>query len=733
MKIKTNPYSNFNGIFSDKYVIGGEKYSTTMQTYPGEYYLPNAGLNNQITMPDKTVYLNGRYGKTQYKGLVEDKSTDCYLCADHLNMTDSSSTGYLYNLDKDLTNRTTAFSTSYMASTTLIDSTSNENGILQLSSYCDQFESTDKYNWIRPSANYTQGVQCRFKKKDGSFSTLFRYGMNKGYYNSSNSDTKYNTLAIQELKVLSKTENSITYSVDRNYNGYTCSVSEINSLFSSVSQYRTNDFKIGKVSFDENGVSKNEEVYNLSETDFDNTISSSTSAIYCLRSRPTCLNNNNEAIIYKLDKEYKQSFYKAKVENVDLLSEYNHIGDADFVDTEQVISGISLTDGNFEKCTDGFQNGSKSYNVNNGYSFGYLEVNVTATSKVIISCNVNSESSDYAFIALSKTSAQPTHSEVTSSTLNSNVFNYLYKASGTSSDNKKTVEGALPTGKSYILFGYTKDSSRSSGTDRFTVNSIKIIEGDCSTVTFEKCTVVDDAIPVLTNRTLDKYTKELSQTIYNLEWMNIGSDRYVNVFVDFLEDTSKSGVYTYKYNSETNTLTYLNSFTGGNSVGYDIYNFMPFEENFFVGIGAKGYVVAEFMTETNSWRMVKNSPVVINSILYDDVHKQLCYTSTTDPFRGVYIDPIERGLCGEVGFTDTTLTWKDADIETSVYLSCKNFEGNYMSEDVYLKLEGNCKFKENGLTEITVKSSSEGRITIPVIITGDGVNRVYANLIHVEE
>ena len=71
MKIKTNPYSNFNGIFSDKYVIGGEKYSTTMQTYPGEYYLPNAGLSNQITMPDKVVYTNDRYGKTQYKVLLK--------------------------------------------------------------------------------------------------------------------------------------------------------------------------------------------------------------------------------------------------------------------------------------------------------------------------------------------------------------------------------------------------------------------------------------------------------------------------------------------------------------------------------------------------------------------------------------------------------------------------------------------------------------------------------------
>ena len=102
MKIKTNPYSNFNGIFSDKYVIGGEKYSTTMQRYPGEYYLPNAGLSNQITMPDKVVYINDRYGKTQYKGIVEDKSSDSYLCSDHVNMTDSSGDFSIKLLNKDL-------------------------------------------------------------------------------------------------------------------------------------------------------------------------------------------------------------------------------------------------------------------------------------------------------------------------------------------------------------------------------------------------------------------------------------------------------------------------------------------------------------------------------------------------------------------------------------------------------------------------------------------------------
>ena len=731
MKIKTNPYSNYSGVFSDKYVIGGEKYSTTMQTYPGEYYLPNAGLNNVITMPDKTVYINDRYGKTQYKGVVEDKSSNSYLCSDHLNMSDSSRIGYLKYVDYDLTKTSDAVSESYVASSTLIDSTSNENGLLQLSSYVNQIESSDRYGWIRPSVSYTQGVKCRFKKKGGSFSTLFQYGVNTSYYSSSGSSS-YNNLSIQEFKVLSKTDNSITYAIDRNFNGHSSSVLELNPIFPYISPYKTNDFKLGKVSFDENGNVKREEVQNLSETDFDTTVSSTVSNVYCLRSRPTTLDKNKEMIVYKLDKEHKQSFYHAKVEHVDLLSEYIHEGDADFVDTEQVISGISLTDGNFEKCTDGFQNGSVSYHRDNGYSFGYLEVNVTALSKVIITCNVNSESSDYAFIALSKTSDKPTRQEATSGTLNSKVFKYLYKGSGTSSSNKQTIEAVLPVGKSYVLFGYTKDSSSSSGTDRFTVNSIKILEGDCETVTFEKCSVVDDAIPVLANITLDKYTKELSQTVYNLEWMTINNERYVNVFVDFLEDTSKSGVYTFKYDSESNTLTYLNSFTGGNSVGYDIYNFMPFEEKFFVGIGAKGYVVAEFMTETKSWRLVKNSPIVVNSMLYDDIHKQLCYTSTTDPFRGVYIDPIERGLCGEVGFADTTLTWKDSDIETSVYLSCKNFEGNYMSEDVYLKLEGNCKFKENGLSEITVKSSTVGRINIPVVITGDGVNRVYANLIHVE-
>ena len=729
MKIKTNPYSNFNGIFSDKYVIGGEKYSTTMQTYPGEYYLPNAGLSNKITMPDKVVYTNDRYGKTQYKGIVEDKSSDSYLCSDHVNMTDSSGDFSIKLLNKDLLNITTAISgNSYIASSTIIDSSSNEKGALLLSSYINQYESSDRYGWIKPGVKYSQGVMCRFKKKDGTFSNAFQYGLNTAYYSSSSS-SNYHNLSIQEFKVLSKSNNSIIYSIDRNFNGYSSTFSDINSIFPYNSPYKINDLKFGKVSFDDEGVVKNEEVFNLSETDFDKTISQT---VCCLRSRPTCLDNNNEMIVYKLDEGLNQSFYKAKVEHVDLLSEYSHIGDADFIDTEQVISGISLTDGNFEKCTDGFQNGSKSYRVNNGYSFGYLEVNVKTTAKVIISCNVSSESPDYAFIALSKTSAQPTHSDVSSSKLNSNVFQYLYVASGENPGNKKTVEGILPKGKSYILFGYTKDGSVDNGTDRFTVNSIKITEGNFDAVTIEKCIAVNDIIPVLTNRTLDKYTKELSQTIYNLEWMTINNERYVNVFVDFLEDTSKSGVYTFKYDSGTNTLTYLNSFTGVNAVGYDIYNFMPFEEKFFVGIGAKGYVVAEFMTETNSWRLVKNSPIVINSIVYDDIHKQLCYTSTTDPFRGVYIDPIERGLCGEVGFTDTTLTWKDADIETSVYVSCKNFEGNYMVEDIYLKLEGNCKFKENGLTEITVKSSSEGRITIPVIITGDGVNRIYANLIHVE-
>ena len=79
MKIKTNPYSNFNGIFSDKYVIGGEKYSTTMQTYTGEYYLPNAGLSEKIPLKLEygfvLIFISNLYIKKQnYKTLNHDHS-----------------------------------------------------------------------------------------------------------------------------------------------------------------------------------------------------------------------------------------------------------------------------------------------------------------------------------------------------------------------------------------------------------------------------------------------------------------------------------------------------------------------------------------------------------------------------------------------------------------------------------------------------------------------------------
>lgn len=120
-------------------------------------------------------------------------------------------------------------------------------------------------------------------------------------------------------------------------------------------------------------------------------------------------------------------------------------------------------------------NGSKSFNVNSGASYGYIKLDCIETQTLKIKCYTSSESNyDFGGIYIDTNVAKPTQTQIKNKTQITTTGTWLYTGSG----NNTTVSeytATLQAGKTYYInFAYAKDSSQNSNKDMFIITEISV-------------------------------------------------------------------------------------------------------------------------------------------------------------------------------------------------------------------------------------------------------------------
>lgn len=139
----------------------------------------------------------------------------------------------------------------------------------------------------------------------------------------------------------------------------------------------------------------------------------------------------------------------------------------------------NLVDGNnfiIDSTTQSIQSGPKSYNVNSGTSYGYIEIKTPPfeqTFSLSISAFAQGENNcDFGFIYLGTAIYQPTQAQVKNSTTDGKG-KYLLRHTSTTYNDYVTVTDTLEPNTTYYLnFGFVKDGSANVGIDRLRVKEI---------------------------------------------------------------------------------------------------------------------------------------------------------------------------------------------------------------------------------------------------------------------
>lgn len=143
----------------------------------------------------------------------------------------------------------------------------------------------------------------------------------------------------------------------------------------------------------------------------------------------------------------------------------------DFSDPHNQLT--SLVDGsNFQISGTSIQNGSTSYNVDGGTSYGYIQLTTKEQTTLSITASVDSESNyDFGGVYVGTKIYKPTQSQAKSKTTDGSG-SYLMSISGSVSSKAYTM--TLQANSTYYLnFFYVKDGSGNSNGDRFSVTEIK--------------------------------------------------------------------------------------------------------------------------------------------------------------------------------------------------------------------------------------------------------------------
>ena len=158
-----------------------------------------------------------------------------------------------------------------------------------------------------------------------------------------------------------------------------------------------------------------------------------------------------------------------QVDNVTIVSPFSMEGYQDNYLKNLIINNNFIING--ENIT----NGSVSYNVDNGISYGYIIINTPDyETNLEITCKVHSEQNyDFGVVYLGKQIYKPSYSDIRSQ-ITDGDGEYLFKKSGAPSFYTYT-KALSPNTKYYLNLMYAKDGSGNSGDDRFYISSIKFV------------------------------------------------------------------------------------------------------------------------------------------------------------------------------------------------------------------------------------------------------------------
>ena len=127
---------------------------------------------------------------------------------------------------------------------------------------------------------------------------------------------------------------------------------------------------------------------------------------------------------------------------------------------------------NFTISGSAIQNGSTSYNVNSGTSYGYIKLTTKEQCTLSVTCYVSSESNyDFGGVYVGSKIYKPTQSQAKNGTTDS-AGSYLIRQSGSNSSKEYTMTLTANT-TYYLNFFYVKDGSNNSNSDRFFVSKIQ--------------------------------------------------------------------------------------------------------------------------------------------------------------------------------------------------------------------------------------------------------------------
>lgn len=115
----------------------------------------------------------------------------------------------------------------------------------------------------------------------------------------------------------------------------------------------------------------------------------------------------------------------------------------------------------------------------------------------------------------------------------------------------------------------------------------------------------------------------------------------------------------------------------------------------------------------------------IKIIMNDDLNRTWIQTHNNT----VLLQGPTVGNSVKVGFEEFDAEYKGQQINTAALVSCYNFLGQRVANNVTLQLEGGVSyFGANGESTITVMTDVAGDLRVPVAITGNGYVRIVANM-----
>ena len=195
---------------------------------------------------------------------------------------------------------------------------------------------------------------------------------------------------------------------------------------------------------------------------------------------------------------------------------------------------------------------------------------------------------------------------------------------------------------------------------------------------------------------------------------------YLSIIISNVTSDIKSGVYTYEINEEENTATFKGEYHSYNNF---LMNYYMINETTMLISSPQGYEILSLNLDSGVWSKTASKQISLNAIVYDDVANSLFYVDTS---KNLYMDKLNLAMTSDWGWTETDLKWEGTNINTTLYMTCRDYENKIVSQKVSLYIDGNALFTNNNEKEITIQTSSDDQTLIPITITGDGVISVSA-------